>query len=157
MTFTKSGKKYLVDLAKSSSIQTLGKLINDGTITQIIRPRSKSPSQISPGDLFIFNYPYPTPETHIVLVVQNKRTSSGLFLSTQRNQLLSAFKLSSTSPEISAIILKNLYKNRAVSYDNVFRGLLRVLGKKNYRTYDIKYITSFNEIEYTDGRTTINS
>lgn len=100
--------------------------------------------------MFIFKYhgKFGSGETHLVLVVQNERTATGLFTSTRNNKLLSCFKLGDTSVEVVGIIVENLYKNKQASYSNVISGLSRVLGKSNYRTYDLNKIGDFSEIEF---------
>lgn len=148
MSFSKEILGFLRNIVEESGGGATNRVLTPTATTTYIRPRAKSITQISPGDLFIFNYHGEFKGSHLVLVVQNARTTSGLFTSTRNNRLLSCFKLSNTSAEVAGIIVDNLYKNKQASYSNVIAGLSRVLGKSNYRTYDLNKIGNLSEIEF---------
>lgn len=148
MGFSKESMIFLRDVVSGSFDVGSGRVLNPDSTVTYIRPRPKSVSHISPGDLFLFNYHGEFGGTHFVLVVQNQRTTTGLFTSTLKNRLLSCFKLSNTSPDVIGIIIENLYKNRKSSYKNVIAGLSAILGKQNYRTYNLSKIGDFSEIEF---------
>lgn len=150
MSFSKHILGFLRDLVVESGGGAENRVLIPNSTVTYIRPRARSVTQISPGDLFIFKYhgKFGSGETHLVLVVQNERTATGLFTSTRNNRLLSCFKLGDSSVEVAGIIVENLYKNKQASYSNVISGLSRVLGKSNYRTYDLNKIGDFSEIEY---------
>lgn len=104
----------------------------------------KSSGYISPGDVLTFSYP--GSGRVYVFVVKVKR-GPGMFLSSKGNMLLACFKLTSTSSEISAKVLKTLYKNRRVaSYKNVQRGLLAIFGSGSFRTYNLQNANGMHKI-----------
>ena len=114
---------------------------------------SKSSAMISPGDVIMFNYPKRVgkglllPIPVLALAVSNDRTGQGaLFLSKQGNKLLSAFDISTSSSEVTKIILKELYKNRRKCNYKVIKGLRSILGPDTYRTYNAKRISVLYEI-----------
>lgn len=101
-------------------------------------------STISPGDLVVFNYKLKDKETgkitngqRLSLVVSNDR-GQGFFISTRHNLLMSTFKLDDADHAVNAIILKNLYKNRAkCNYYRIIDSLSVILGSDSYRTYNV--------------------
>jgi hypothetical protein len=121
------GKDYLED-------------INQGQISLI----PKSSGYISPGDVLSFTYEG-GPRV-FVFVVKVKR-GHGVFLSGRGNLLVACFKLTTTAPQISANVLKTLYKNRrAASYANVQRGLEAIFGPNSFRTYNLSKVNGLVEI-----------
>lgn len=121
------GKDYLED-------------INQDQISLI----PKSSGYISPGDVLSFTYEG-GPRV-FVFVVKVKR-GHGVFLSGRGNLLVACFKLTTTAPQISANVLKTLYKNRrAASYANVQRGLEAIFGPNSFRTYNLSKVGGLVEI-----------
>jgi len=121
------GKDYLED-------------INQDQISLI----PKSSGYISPGDVISFTYEG-GPRV-FVFVVKVKR-GHGIFLSGRGNLLVACFKLTTTAPQISANVLKTLYKNRrAASYANVQRGLEAIFGPNSFRTYNLSKVGNLVEV-----------
>jgi len=121
------GKDYLED-------------INQDQISLI----PKSSGYISPGDVLSFTYEG-GPRV-FVFVVKVKR-GHGVFLSGRGNLLVACFKLTTTAPQISANVLKTLYKNRrAASYANVQRGLEVFFGPNSFRTYNLIKVGELVEV-----------
>tara|TARA_R110002051_G_scaffold308961_2_gene381285 strand:+ start:2794 stop:3276 length:483 start_codon:yes stop_codon:yes gene_type:complete len=129
--------------------------VSNEQLSTYIKASERSPSWIQPGDLVMFNYNRPTSETHLVLVVANERTKSGIFRSTAifrgttSNILLSGFKLDASNMQSSIQAVKSLYKNRQIKYSNV-KDTIAILGSENYRTYltNRNYMSNFNEVEF---------
>lgn len=104
----------------------------------------RSAGFISPGDVLSFTYP--GSGRVFVFVVRVKR-GHGVFLSGKGNMLIACFKLTSVSSQISANVLKTLYKNRRFAdYENVSRGLLAIFGSDSFRTYNLALTGDLNEI-----------
>jgi len=96
-----------------------------------------SVSFFSPGDVLVFRYSPILFNQALVLVVSTKR-GRGHFTSGKGNLLVSCYKLNGILPETTAIILSQLYNNRTKSdYSNITRSLDALLGKENFRTYNI--------------------
>lgn len=96
-----------------------------------------TPATTTPGDVLHFGYRDLQGQegNHLVLVLGNERTTSGVFKG-QRGHYLSGVKLNGLSTTIMNLILENLYNNRTSTYSStVKQGLLAVVGKSNYRTY----------------------
>lgn len=112
-------------------------------------PIPRSAGYISPGDVFTFHYKpnefgrddFPHP---LVLIVANNR-GKGIFTSPAGNKLVSAFTLSRVSPTTAAIILKSVYRNRAIDYNSIIGVLHRFLGDE-YRTYRLNYMNELEEV-----------
>jgi|ETNvirnome_2_130_1030620.scaffolds.fasta_scaffold01330_5 hypothetical protein len=130
--------------------------VTQENVEEIIKPSPISTSWVQPGDLILFNYSRPTTETHLVLVVGNERTSTGIFRSSalnrsgvRENMLLSAFKLDSADIENSTAAVRNLYKKREITYRDIV-DTKDLLGSENYRTYltNRNYMSNFNEVEF---------
>ena len=118
---------------------------NPGIKPLVKRGRHKrvavSPSLASSGDLLMFSYAGSRAMDRVVLVVGNRK-GSGVFLSTKRNLLLSAFQLSADT-EILRIIIKKLYKRKDIArYDKIIAGLSAILGRSNYRTFMLSKISN---------------
>jgi len=129
--------------------------VSNQQLSSYIKASERSPSWIQPGDLVLFNYSRPFSETHLVLIVANERTKTGLFRSTAMfrgstsNILLSGFKLDAANMQSSIQAVKSLYKNRQIKYSNI-KDTIAILGSENYRTYltNRNYMSNFNEVEF---------
>lgn len=112
---------------------------------------AKSTTSFLIGRLYMFNYPDDY-VNRVLLCVSNKRTGQspiGTFISSAKNPLVSVFKLHH-SPELTAFILRRLYKVREeCDYYKLKPSLLMVFGKRYYRTYNIRRLTSPKELEIT--------
>jgi hypothetical protein len=147
---------FLVRLVNSVTGKDLGgdKYSRDN-LKEIVKPSPVSTSWVQPGDLILFNYSRPSTETHLVLVVGNERTKTGIFRSsalykgTTSNMLLSAFKLDSSNIANSTKAVRNLYKNREITYKQIV-DTQAMMGSENYRTYltNRNYMSNFNEVEF---------
>ena len=89
--------------------------------------------------------------SRLVLIVRNHRTGlqgrGATFTSTKGNELLSCFRLETTSPEITSIIVDKLYKNvRAASYSRIVGSLSTILGSQNYRTYKVSQLSQIYKV-----------
>jgi hypothetical protein len=138
------------------------------TATGVSKLISKVPDgqsgYIEPGGIFFFNYylqptapgprgKLPSPgsvDQRVVLVVRNRRTSSGVFTSTQNNILLSCFRLEGNSELITNTIVENLYKKRrrASYWGKIKTSLIKILGKGNYRTYNTENMKQTYKVYY---------
>lgn len=108
------------------------------------KPVPRSVGYISPGDVLVLRY---NGSYEVVLVVANKRSSSGIFLSSRNNILLSCFSLSTKSPQIINLVLDNLYKNRKVaSYQNIKSNLSVILGVSSYRTFKLNKVSNLQTL-----------
>ena len=155
-------RKSILDFLKiiiqkvRNPIPGLSKTVSSEELTTLIKPSERSPSWIQPGDLVLFNYLRPFSETHLVLIVANERTKSGIFRNTgsfrkasSSNILLSGFKLDASNMQSSIQAVKSLYKNRQIKYSNI-KDTIAILGSENYRTYltNRNYMSNFNEVEF---------
>jgi hypothetical protein len=62
--------------------------------------------------------------------------------------LVACFKLTTTAPQISAQVLKTLYKNRrSASYTTVHRGLRAIFGTGSFRTYNLSKISDLVQVQ----------
>ena len=123
-----------------------------------------STGYIEPGGILFFRYylpptqagprgAQPRPGSHqqrVVLVVRNRRTSSGVFTSTRNNVLLSCFRLEGNSELITNTIVENLYKKRrrASYWGKIKTSLIKILGKGNYRTYNTQNMKQTHKVFY---------
>lgn len=116
-----------------------------------------SSSAIKPGDALVFKYYYidqnkrSISHERLVLVVSNKRSSSGVFIGS-RNKLLSAFNLGLKQEGTIRMILDQLYRNRkASSYnkinENQISGLKALLGDSSYRTFKLSGIKDLHKVK----------
>jgi len=81
------------------------------------------------------------------LVVASRRTSNGMFLSTQNNRLLNVVLLDTISEAMFSMMVNNLYRNQsACNYHNK-RIIGAFLGKDNFRTFNISKVTDILKIE----------
>ena len=111
-----------------------------------------SHSKTKPGDVLSFHYrdQQGNGGGHVVLVVGNERTSTGVFKG-KSGRYLSAVKLNDLSDTIMGLILENLYKNVDAAYSNTVKaGLLAVAGAANYRTYIINSMSGCVEVSDAD-------
>jgi hypothetical protein len=93
---------------------------------------------LRPGDLVMFNY---DGSSRTGLVVRSKRTSTGIFLSTQNNTLLNIFLVESITSGAFELMINNLYRDRIrCTYKNSPRILGAFLGKNNFRTFNVSKI-----------------
>ncbi len=81
------------------------------------------------------------------LVVASRRTSTGLFLSSQNNRLLNVVLLDTISEAMFSLMVNNLYRNQsACNYHNK-RIIGAFLGKDNFRTFNVSKVTDILKIE----------
>jgi len=105
-----------------------------------------SANLINPGDVLFFRYKNDPDLIRLVLVVSNRK-GSGVYLSSQRNMLMSSFYMAG-GPEVTEEILRLLYKKRTkASYQSVVSGLKALLGKRNYRTFKLKDMYSIHQLD----------
>lgn len=105
----------------------------------------KSSGFISPGDVLSFSYPG---SGRVFVFVVKVRRGNGVFFSERGNLLLACFKLTFTSPQISAKVIKSLYKNRRfASYSRVQSGLLAIFGPNSFRTYNLANVGELSQIQ----------
>ena len=129
--------------------------VTKDNIAEFVKSAPASPSWISPGDLVMFHYKRPTPETHIVLITGNEKTNTGIMRSSaiyqgkRSNLLLCGFKLDAGNVERSYTAIKDIYKQREIKYRQIVN-TKAILGEENYRTYltNRNYMFNFNEIEF---------
>jgi hypothetical protein len=99
---------------------------------------------LRPGDLVMFNY---NGSSRVGLVVKSRRTSSGIFLSTQNNTLLNIFLVESITSGAFELMINNLYRNRlSCTYKNSPKILGAFLGKDNFRTFNVSKIRDLHTI-----------
>tara|TARA_R110002051_G_scaffold314897_1_gene392498 strand:+ start:256 stop:717 length:462 start_codon:yes stop_codon:yes gene_type:complete len=110
-----------------------------------------------PGDIFIFRYWMPPGKDRtgsftqrVSLVVRNKRTSDGVFVSTRNNELLSCFNLEGEPDVIVDTIVENLYKKRrrASYWGKIAQSLTTILGHDSYRTYKLSNMKQTYKVYY---------
>jgi hypothetical protein len=116
----------------------------------------RSASMLNTGDLIIFKYYMPADTLHkrrssktqrLGLIVSNKRSSTGTFISSQKNLLLSCFRLDATSQQITSIVVEKLYKERRLcNYYKIVKSLKTILGKDKYRTYKVSQLSNIYEV-----------
>lgn len=110
---------------------------------------AKSSGFISPGDVLRFGY---NSELVNVLVVATKR-GNGMFLSTKSNMLVSCFKLDESSESVLRILLRSIYKDRGLAnYYIIQKSLKSILGKKNFRTYNVTSMSGLTRVEIDKSR-----
>tara|TARA_Y100000310_G_C20628878_1_gene787495 strand:+ start:428 stop:865 length:438 start_codon:yes stop_codon:yes gene_type:complete len=108
------------------------------------RPTPPSASRFRPGKVFAIKYD--DGNWRMVFIV-GKRGKSVYTLSTTKNTLVSCFTLGGVSNEIIQAILQNLYNNeQKSSYLWITKRLKKLIGSRNYRTYNIKKMESIFEI-----------
>jgi hypothetical protein len=133
-----------------------------------------SPGAILPGDVLFFSYhseKFKDGE-HLVLVVRNKRGKYGIFTHMNREgknkgrakKYLSAVKLNNVWSQTAKMII-SLY-NQSVQkqikdvkytkkqYDVFKKGLMALVGRKNYRTYILNNMTNTFEVNKGEIDTT---
>jgi hypothetical protein len=129
----------------------------EGSSKVISRVPDGSPAYIRAGDIFIFRYYLPptdkipgTFDQRAILVVRNRRTTSGIFTSTQNNELVSSFKLEGEPDLIVSTIVENLYKKRrrASYWGKIHQSLIKILGKGSYRTYKLDQMKQVYKVYY---------
>ena len=131
--------------------------INDDIYKLIERRISQS--QISVGDLLTFSY---SQSNFLCIVCKNKRTSTGSFVSTRGNRLLSCYRVDHLSMDTLKIILNvlNKYDNirSSISYEKSLSGFLGLVGGADkYRTFNVQSIFSLKKVsvQELDPRSTI--
>ena len=136
-------KRKPIEYIEDDEEPSLKKTLKRVTKGQILEKRDPHPGSTNPGDLLVFTYMdlFQRSGTHLVLVLGNRRSKSGVYKG-KSGYYLSAVKLNALSDTISSIILENLYKNRKATYSNtVQKGLLAIVGRANYRTYIVSSIS----------------
>jgi len=130
---------------------------NEGVSKVISRVPDGSSGFISPGDIFIFRYWMPPDQDRgssfiqrVSLVVRNKRTNTGVFISTRNNELLSCFNLDGEPDVIVDTIVENLYKKRRRSsyWGKITQSLTTILGTDSYRTYKLSNMRQTYKVYY---------
>jgi len=109
---------------------------------------------VRPGELVIFEYIKLSDEggqsmvgTRLGIVVASQRTSSGLFISTRSNNLMNVFLLDQLSEDLFSLVVNNLYnKEYRCTYKRAPKVLAAFMGKKNFRTLNVRYLKSFRKI-----------
>ena len=112
---------------------------------------------VRPGDLVIFQYSGPSDQptfgTRLGIVVASRRTSSGLFISTRSNNLMNVFLLDQLSENLFSLVVNNLYnKEYRCTYRRAPKVLAAFMGKKNFRTLNVRYLKSFRKININIGK-----
>ena len=125
-----------------------------------ISPAPKSSAYLRPGDFILFKYKQrpigreapkkgmANMEWRIALLVSNKRTGPREAIwgtLKTHNNLVSCFKLDSSSPRVTGMVLKILYKaGRIANYQ--IKSMQTIFGKDNYRSYILNNMTNIQEI-----------
>lgn len=106
------------------------------------RPNPKSVASMTPGDILAFNY---EGSSRIVLIISTKR-GRGVFLSSRMNLLVSVVDLDLSRPS-TFMFIKALHKNiKGSNYLKLRRSIFSVLGKENFRTFDLQKMRDINEV-----------
>ena len=162
---TTLSKKFL-SFAKSVS-DTLTEGEDTETQSSKVSKSSLSPSTILPGDVLFFSYTSKKFKDgdHLVMVIGNERGKYGVFTHVTKTgkhkgrakRYLSAIKLNNIWSQTAGIIIQ-LYnksmqdkvseaKYTKKQTNNAKKGLMSLVGRKNYRTYILNNMTNTFEVE----------
>ena len=165
MNFEKKFENYLSEGLDPDELAQ-GKIVRSARVPE-------TTGNFAPGSIVAFNYLFTSVQEFkrrlrnpskaeentefggkiIAVVVSNKRTKSGVFLSSKRNLLLSAFKIYRPNSGVINLILNSLYNHRERStYRSIKTGLGLILGLSEYRTYDLGKVVHFHILKVSDGK-----
>ena len=169
---TSFSKKFLQFTEKV--VDSLAKPTETGGKSSRVAKSALSPGTILPGDVLFFSYHSEKFKDgdHLVLVVRNKRGKYGIFthVSTvgknkgRAKNYLSAVKLNNVWSQTANMII-SLYNQSMQKqikdvrytekqYDKFKKGLMALVGRKNYRTYILNNMTNTFEVNKGEINTT---
>ena len=162
---TSLSKKFL-SFAEDVADSLTGE-VDEGDKSSRVSKSGVSPASILPGDVLFFSYTSKkfNDGNHLVMVIGNERGKYGVFTHMNKTgkdkgkakRYLSAIKLNNVWSQTAGMIIQLYNKSMAervedAKYtkkqgDKAKKGLMSLVGRKNYRTYILNNMTNTFEVE----------
>jgi len=144
----------------AEKVSSIGK-VPKNDVKSLMAPVDSLESNITPGDILSFRYKrsYKNGTVldgyYICLSARVAGKGSSFTISTLGNQLYGGFELDQALPETILTIVNSIYKNRQKSKTEMSpeiakKMLASVLGLKQYKTFDTKYISNKFKVSFEE-------